>query len=350
MLVKSKRIEYIDSAKAIGIGLVVLGHLTLPEALHNWIYAFHMPLFFILSGLTFRTEPFSKFLKKRAFSILLPYVLFSLLMLAKDIVKILIGSNPSAILRVVKIRIPAIFIALQNSRYSAGIYWFLPCLFVAELLLYALVKRFKDNKSAVFGVAAAVGISGAALDHFFDYSLPFCLDVALFSLVFLAFGYAAKEKLNGFIQQPSKPKRLCACTVLLAIGTGGAALNARVSKSSLELSVGEYANIALTLIGAFGLSLAVMLISGFLRGKVFSYIGKNTLFIYMLHPFLLHDSVFNVAYKTAIKLVHSPLIGYIVATAVIWAAIMFICVCASFLYNPVMKKLKKLLFKEEKDD
>ena len=49
---KSGRIESIDAAKAIGIVLVIMGHCfnsTLPY-MHEFIYSFHMPLFFILSG------------------------------------------------------------------------------------------------------------------------------------------------------------------------------------------------------------------------------------------------------------------------------------------------------------
>ncbi len=48
---ESKRLDFIDIAKGIGIILVVTGHL-LPVAagLHVLIYSFHMPLFFFLSG------------------------------------------------------------------------------------------------------------------------------------------------------------------------------------------------------------------------------------------------------------------------------------------------------------
>ena len=51
MIKKCPRIEYIDLAKAIGIFLVCLGHTVDPDTqLKTIIYAFHMPLFFILSG------------------------------------------------------------------------------------------------------------------------------------------------------------------------------------------------------------------------------------------------------------------------------------------------------------
>ena len=47
------RIPMIDVAKGIGIILVVIGHTNLPTLVMNLIYAFHVPLFFVLSGMVF---------------------------------------------------------------------------------------------------------------------------------------------------------------------------------------------------------------------------------------------------------------------------------------------------------
>ena len=55
----SNRIEWADNLKALAIFLVVLGHTGLEgqsasyNILREWIYLFHMPLFFLLSGLSF---------------------------------------------------------------------------------------------------------------------------------------------------------------------------------------------------------------------------------------------------------------------------------------------------------
>jgi polysaccharide biosynthesis protein PslL len=54
-----QRIVHIDIAKGIGILLVVLAHNGLQAYapfLHQFIYAFHMPLFFFLSGMFFKPE------------------------------------------------------------------------------------------------------------------------------------------------------------------------------------------------------------------------------------------------------------------------------------------------------
>ena len=43
------RIGWVDTAKGIGLLLVIIGHLPIP-LVPVWIYTFHMPLFFFLSG------------------------------------------------------------------------------------------------------------------------------------------------------------------------------------------------------------------------------------------------------------------------------------------------------------
>lgn len=47
------RIEEVDIAKGIGMILVISGHLCASAPLRNFIYSFHMPLFFILSGIVY---------------------------------------------------------------------------------------------------------------------------------------------------------------------------------------------------------------------------------------------------------------------------------------------------------
>ena len=44
------RNNYISIAKAIGIILMVAGHSGCPALINNFLYLFHMPLFFVCSG------------------------------------------------------------------------------------------------------------------------------------------------------------------------------------------------------------------------------------------------------------------------------------------------------------
>lgn len=48
ILINKNRIEWVDIAKGIGIFLMVMGHTGIPKIGIQWIYSFHMPLFFLL--------------------------------------------------------------------------------------------------------------------------------------------------------------------------------------------------------------------------------------------------------------------------------------------------------------
>lgn len=74
-----QRIIWIDYAKAIGIFLVILGHVPIPGDLKWWIYGMHMPLFFIISGYLNSATELSplEHLKRIANSLLVPYVIYA---------------------------------------------------------------------------------------------------------------------------------------------------------------------------------------------------------------------------------------------------------------------------------
>ncbi len=71
------RLNYIDCLKVIGIFLVVWGHWY-PEMSSIWIYAFHVPMFFMISGfLSKKEDSFSGFMVKLTKSLVVPYFLLS---------------------------------------------------------------------------------------------------------------------------------------------------------------------------------------------------------------------------------------------------------------------------------
>ena len=59
------RVEFVDIAKGIGIILVVYGHSSLSFHTANvWLHAFHMPLFFFITGMYYNEKTLSKILCK----------------------------------------------------------------------------------------------------------------------------------------------------------------------------------------------------------------------------------------------------------------------------------------------
>jgi fucose 4-O-acetylase-like acetyltransferase len=80
----STRLSWLDAAKGFGLLLVVLGHsnswnVRYPDE-HRFIYSFHMPLFFFLTGCTLNlTSP--KATLRRVLSLAVPYFIISIVML-----------------------------------------------------------------------------------------------------------------------------------------------------------------------------------------------------------------------------------------------------------------------------
>lgn len=77
-----KRILWIDYAKSICIYLVLLGHAHASQPVTDFIYTFHMPLFFFLSGCLFSFEKhpnFKEFAIKRFKGLMIPYLWINLI-------------------------------------------------------------------------------------------------------------------------------------------------------------------------------------------------------------------------------------------------------------------------------
>lgn len=75
----TKRLDWIDIAKGIAIILVIVGHtVPNPSPLRHAIFSFHMPVFFILAGYTFRPKPWRELLSGSVSRLLVPYVILAL--------------------------------------------------------------------------------------------------------------------------------------------------------------------------------------------------------------------------------------------------------------------------------
>ncbi len=138
---KSGRLAYMDMVKGIAIMLVVVGHSTVAsDGVLTWLTSFHMPLFFILSGILFylkhsHTEDLKDYARKRFRGMMIPYFIFSV---------IYIGVFYYYLVRFPKVMTQE-FIQdsyLQAfSLYGISVLWFLPTIFLGELAFYALMKR-----------------------------------------------------------------------------------------------------------------------------------------------------------------------------------------------------------------
>lgn len=149
---EKKRLDYLDMVKGVGIILVVAGHSGyLAEHALTVVSSFHMPLFFIISGMLLahtkeETRPMKQIIAKKMRTILFPYAFFSILYL------LIYGAYFCGVRGYLT---PAYIrtIAVQGiSLDGISVLWFLSALFFAELLWHAVRKSC--GRAALFVLSA----------------------------------------------------------------------------------------------------------------------------------------------------------------------------------------------------
>ena len=184
------RIAYIDLAKFVGIFCMVLCHAGMHNTLTGIIYSFHMPLFFFLSGFLFdrkKNRVFLPFVLKKAFAILVPYFIFSLILcFGKE------GMSDWWYL----------LYASRDSLAQAGAFtplWFLPCFFIASVGYFILSKSTRNSDILYYLALTGITILGFALSYLrnrLPWGFPFSFDVALVGIFLMAAGELS-HRLDG---------------------------------------------------------------------------------------------------------------------------------------------------------
>jgi fucose 4-O-acetylase-like acetyltransferase len=128
----------VDAFKGIGILLVILGHTSRIPGLTQFIYSFHMPLFFWLSGYLFTLRPFRKFLRRKSMTLLVPYVFFGV---TTWVFWAFVEHNYSDSMDQAWPVLLNVFVGKPgNTNYQADApLWFLLALFLAEAVLLGVV-------------------------------------------------------------------------------------------------------------------------------------------------------------------------------------------------------------------
>ena len=193
----NERIEWIDVAKAIGIVLVIFGHAYDCYA-RGYLYGFHMPLFFFLSGLTFKLgEDKRRFFWKKIKGILIPYCIYGIIRFAWILLYnhfMHTAAAPSAASLAI-----GLFISIRNSDYSIGL-WFLPLLFLAESVVY-LVHSMKIKTIWKDLMIIAFALAGFVYANYCGIYLPWGADAVPTAALFIYAGSrlrSVRPKLDMF--------------------------------------------------------------------------------------------------------------------------------------------------------
>ena len=344
-IIKKERIKYIDVAKAIALFFVVLGHLAdYNSPFFNWIFSFHMPLFFIISGMSIKIDKYNSiigFIKRKIKTLLLPYFLFSLLGIIISFFVSNIGRKLT-----LKIIIIDLFYNTQPEIFHMGQLWFLFALFFASIYFYIIEKYVVKNKSNLFKICIylILSIIGFNIIKYIYtpnvikvplHRLPFKLDSAITAAVFLKIGYTIqKYELIDKISKLTNFKYFILILLMLFLNIlTGVYMNGYVNLC--QCVYGSYINYYLSSI--FGSMFIILFAYKIQNNKLLNYYGRNTLNMFAVHSLIIW--LFAYIFKNGyIDISYFPKeVKYIITTI----AICIILFPISVFYNLIIKNIKK---------
>ena len=182
----AERVIWIDEAKGVAMMLVMIGHyysFNFAPRVGLFITAGFMPLFFILSGITYKNNNLSEDLKKRIKRLIIPYIIYGII---SNI--IIFSLSDCKIHDLWKILLT--FVYGHNLPYLEKNYflntpiWFIPAILTSYIYFFLMLKR-----TYYFIIIFALSL----INYMCNILLPFSIDIALVGSMFIYIGYHYKN-------------------------------------------------------------------------------------------------------------------------------------------------------------
>lgn len=189
------REKWIDMSRSIVMILVIFGHIgtyLISKGYHNSIMpaffmltsAIKIPGFFAISGYLFNDKQgnWVEFLKNKVQKILVPYLCLGMISMILNILNrwIQLGAWDQNITK---------YALNYFKNYLLGKnLWFIPCLFVVEIMFFIIKKICRDNLLSISFLSLVICVIG----YFWSetrVTIPWRLDTALICVFFLFIGY-----------------------------------------------------------------------------------------------------------------------------------------------------------------
>lgn len=276
----NKRIACIDFAKIIGIYCVVLAHTQLDKQLQNWIYVFHMPLFFFISGFLFsygRNKSFGSFVRKRLRQLMLPYAVINILTYVFWLfVGRHVGADSNSDIPIWQPIVGAVFCYGDLMIHNIPL-WFLQCLFIIEVVYY---RMFTSNSARTRWILIGGWAIVGCINYMFNpIRLPFSIGTVMTGIVFYAIGNEVRKL------------HLEANNILWAVAAIALVTIIALANGRINMHKNYYGNFAMFVSGGLAGIYMMMWVSRLLAQwtrrlhiqNVIAYISDNTLYICGFH-------------------------------------------------------------------
>lgn len=289
---RAGRLTHVDTMKAIGMVLVVVGHSPgLEPFIKHAIYSFHMPLFFFISGLLLTEAklalPYGAYFSALWKGLVLPYLFFFAVSYLYWLpTHEMAGSAGKYVGMSWQEPLMGVLIGNGDALFVNVVLWFFTCLFTTSLIFFAARKYF----SAAFLLVALNGL-GVVFVLLYDRSwprLPWGLDNAVVAIAFYSAGHFFRGYQKATSDRVSRTGARILAFLMLAAVAFVANLNGSVDLNTLHFG----SHRSLYFLGAYLGIFALFYFSiGLPATRVFQWLSQNTIIIFPIH--LLMFSVFT---------------------------------------------------------
>lgn len=339
-----KRVEWIDTARGIGIFLVIIGHAVttvirndseLAMAIYKAVYFVQIPLLFFVSGLVFdlsfqkyKNQKLNNYFESKVRRLLVPYAVYSLIVYLIFCFANLIPATSRILTRIGygKIGIRKWIFELISGRniYSHHL-WYIYSLFLISLLAFILLRLFDRYYRYVLLIVTIV--------LWFFFSTPTEYDVVwLTSMKAIWFALGC---LFGIKNSFTKFQIILIIFGIIVFGPIYWIIYSKVPYDFLR-----FIQVILIMFIVLALILLAQTIE-VIGGKFFSFLGKNSFAIYLFHQPWCGSGLGVVLYKV----LHMP-IFICVVTAII-ASVVFPMVVDRILRYPKVRMIRVFLLGEQ---
>lgn len=279
---KQKRVIWIDYLKVFACILVIIGHLiqslqkssidnhTDITSFINWfIYLFHMPLFFTISGYLYRIKEkkfswkqYKSFILKKVMNLGIPYLVFYLLYV---IINMIFADSVNSLKGMEEI------IGIVNNPMPP--YWFLYALLSIFILVPLVEKLLKNRKNIIFAVLIVLKVLSIFINTKIYLIDSFCQNAIYFYLGSML------TNVNSILNRRQIARNIIK-KVLFIITYIIVAIIYYVFFRKINVYISAIIRVAFAICGIL---ICINIFKNIEHCKVFEYIKNYTFQIYLLH-------------------------------------------------------------------
>lgn len=253
----------LDYARGVAMLLIVIGHTPDIDRMANKIiYSFHVPLFFIITGMLIvythsENKSWKHIITAMIKRIVIPMIVWEMF---ADAMYSFMGND--TLMNLLKNTI--------SFDFNLGVLWFLPCTIFAQIVVIASEKAQSHKESClmhvlILSIALATGIVCPWIK----------IRRYLIAVAFVEVGLLYEK----YFKQGKKALVVCILTWAVTM----------YLNSTVELFVGWLGNPALYVLHSACGSFAIIMLCGYIKkANILKWIGQNTIGILVTHGFVRH--------------------------------------------------------------